>query len=152
MKRQKYVKSLKKGSKLYKVSHGVTMDGKRFVDVDEYKVTSIQYRKNDRRYIKILPDYTVEKTVFIKCDNCISYDFKVGSDFPTGVYSTPLQALKYAVKDVEESVQWYKDEIKTDGIKNDPELLAIYTEELEDVKVILRMVKGKITKLNKTGK
>lgn len=152
MKRQKYVKSLKKGSKLYRVHHGVTMGGRRFVDVDEYKVTSIQYRKSDKWFNKRLPNYVMAKTVFIKCDGGPSLDFKVGEDLPTGVYTTKLKALQYAVRDVEESIQWYKDEMKTDLIKNDPEELADYAEELEDMKVILRMIKGKITKEKKARK
>lgn len=150
MKRQKYVKSLKKGSKLYRVHHGVNIGGRRFADVDEYKVTSIQYRKNGAFAIKHLPDYATEKTVFINSDcGGISYNFKVGDDLPAGVYTTKLKALQYAVKDVEDSIQWYKGELETDAVKNDPEELAIYVEELEDMKVILRMIKGKITKEKK---
>ena len=136
---------------MYVVNKGVYVSGKRYADIVELAVTPIKMKRQRTRLVKHGYDYP--KTVFIKeVNGPLKYEFEVGSELPVGLYTTKLQALKYAVKDVEESVQWYKDEMETDDVKNDPEDLAIYVEELENMKVILRMVKGKITKLKKTGK
>ena len=163
MKRQKYVNSLDKGSILFNVSCWVSEGGKRHVDLEEWHITTIQASRGMAKWASdtFIPTKYVNlrlKSLYLTCDRDGNWlksipkhyrrQFKQGDDLPAGFYTTKLKALQYAIKDCEESVQWYNDEIK------DPEnadCIDVSVEELEDYKVLLRMTKSRLTKFKRTG-
>ncbi|AUS01960.1 hypothetical protein NVP3058O_042 [Vibrio phage 3.058.O._10N.286.46.B8] len=151
MKRQKYVDSLKKGSVLWKVCTYITEDGRRHVDVDRFVVSSIRNLPkpywNGHTFLR-----GCIKTIYVRDfdGGKLVSRFTVGDDLPRGFYTTQLQALKFAKFDVENSIKWYEEEIRVKQFSEN--VMAEYHEELNDHVIMLRNIKGKITKLKKANK
>lgn len=157
MKQQKYVNSLKKGSILWYVNVGY-WDGKYHCTIDKYVVTTIQCSrgmgkfKSDTfeptKYVNIRlheVGVTVNKdgSWMKSIPETFKRKFEVGADLPIGLYTTQLQALKYAVYDAKKEIAYMEKLVA------DPSELEDWTEELHDAKIVSSMVKRKLTAFKK---
>lgn len=66
--------------------------------------------------------------------------------FNGGLYTTELQAIKYAIFKWSESIKWYESEIATLSNINEAE---DYEEDLHFLKKEMTLLKGRLTKIRK---
>lgn len=72
--------------------------------------------------------------------------FELRNFLPEGVYTTELQAIKFALKQWTSNIEWYKEEMLT--ITNKKEL-ADYEADLRDLQKELKLLKSRCTKIQK---
>ncbi len=70
--------------------------------------------------------------------------FELGQFLPEGIYTTELQAIKFAVKQWETDVKWYQGEIAK---LDDPKEIAEYELELNDTVKELKLLKARHTRI-----
>lgn len=168
MKQQLTPKSLKKGSVLYRCIAGTDADNKRFIQMQEWVVRSIQRKRgsqsrlgraymvmlcdrDDRLYVNITERYlhvTVDKKGnWLKSipSDCRAQFKRDDERLPKGYYTTQEQAVKYAIQDKQESLATYKQWLEDE--KGDPEETELNQECVDDATAELRLLKSRLTKL-----
>jgi hypothetical protein len=157
MKPQRYPATIiKTGVVLYSATAWTDDTGKGHVDIDEWHVRSIQKRAVSKYSVtKNTVISLVEKKEYITWDknkwlsnippSCRRKFFE-NNPLPRGIYTTPLQALRYALESALLSVMWYEDK-KTSG-EWDALLEKEYREELK----LAQLVKSRITRTKKGQK
>lgn len=174
--RQKYPASIiKVNAVLYRYDAFTYDDGSSTVDLQEWVVRSIQRKRGSQtRYNRKAPfaEYRQEKFVNItRKVNGLTWgkrsrkngdfgflksiprycreQFKVGENLPLGIFTTKLAALKFAIKDKQESVDLC---IKYQESETDPDIKIEYQEEIDDNKKELKLLNSRLTRLKKSGK
>lgn len=170
MKQQKYPSSvIKVGAVLYEVS-AYYYEGKTSVDVDEWHVKSIrkkrgsqtkrgrdvpEYLKNDNLYVNIVAK--IDGVTFVRLSRKVGdigwsasipaqfrKQFAVGDDLPFGLYTTKLQAFKYALEsqneDVERIQKWLRSELSLEDREEGE-------QELAEEQLVLKALKSQLTRL-----
>ncbi len=168
MKRQKYPASvIKVGVNLYTAT-GVVWDGKVCIDVNEWVVRSIQckrgtkskfgfkniYPEDSAQYVNVTQrldgitwgklskktgDYGWKKSIPAEYRE----QFQVGADLPSGFYTTKLQALKYALGDELNHIEWYESELKKAESPYDKQELEL---ELAEAKQVAKALSSRISR------
>ncbi len=174
MERQIYpISKIKVGAVLY-TAIAYEWKGKINLDVNEWVVRSIQKKRGSQtKYGRTVSEFARNDDVYVNITEKVQgitwgkrskkngdygwlasisqqhrQSFKVGERLPYGVYTTKLAALKYALKSELESVKWYENELSNPCDSQD---VAEYTEELDEAKRLVKVIKSRITKeRNKT--
>lgn len=175
LKQQKFPSSvIKVGAVLFQVT-AYYHDGKTCVDVDEWHVKSIRkrrgsqtkngfnvpvYLRNDQVYVNLIAK--IEGVTWVRLSRKVGdigwspsipanfrKQFAVGQELPLGIYTTKLQAFKYAL---ESSIKY----ISNLNIRLESELNTVdreeYEQELHEEQLILKTLKSHITRLNNKSK
>lgn len=172
MKSQKYPKSTKVGSIFYSYHAWSYNDGSTEVELKEWHVRTIQCRRGtqtryghkrynadlfNEKYVNITAkvkgitwgkrsrkngDYGWLKSI----PSCYREQFMVGEPLPYGVFTTKLQALLFAIKEQEGSIERSKKYLAEE---TDPVEIAEWEEELRCEEKELRALKTRLTKLRK---
>ncbi len=172
LKGQKYPASIiKVGAILHEYDAYTYDDGSSTVEVKEWHVRSIMRKRGTQTkygYKQHLSEFNQEKYVHIteKCKATwgklstkqfhrgffksipkhLTKSFMVGGDLPSGIFTTKLAALKYAIKNKEQSIvrclSYQKEE-------TDPEEAAEWQEDIDSSKKELKLLNTRLTKLKK---
>lgn len=169
---QAYPRSkIKVGAVLYKVDVSEYDDGSMSVAVDEWIVRSIKRKRgsqtifNSRRpNADVAPVYVnvtakIKDVTWIRLSRKVNdfgwsksisqyhrAQFKVGRRLPKGLFTTPLAALKYALKSADKNLQTSLEYLEK---AQDVEEYNEVTEWIESDKKALRLIKSRIKKLTK---
>lgn len=166
MKRQKPPASFSVGSILYRYDAFTYDDGTRTVDAEKWIVRSIRAKRNSisrwgvrasglsdqRKMVNItrqIQDLTWSATKGWKKSIRAHHrdQFPAGNEFPTGFYTTPLQALKYAIQskecDIANCSRW-KDE------ESCPDEAALWDEDIVNHKMELKLLRSALTRRKKS--
>lgn len=170
-KQQKYPASIiKVGAVLYRFEAYTYDDGSSTVELQEWCVRSIQRKRGSQTYYgrkKPLAEFYQEKYVnvtqkvkgvtwgkrsrkngdfgFLKSiPENYRKQFKVGNDLPVGIFTTQLTALKFAIKDKEESIKRFHQ-----YIKEETDLVEIkeWEDEIDDANKELKLLKSRHTRM-----
>lgn len=157
MKPQRYPASIiKVGAILFKASGWTDDEGKCHLSLDEWHVRSIQNRTINKYFetkktvislVEKQDDITWQKDKWLNSFPAqYRKKFYEHDPLPRGLYTTPLQALRFELESTYESLKWYEEE-KASGIWSD-EHEDEYNGELKLIKVI----KSRITRLKNSKK
>ncbi|WJT11040.1 hypothetical protein [Vibrio harveyi] len=175
-KQQKYPSSvIKEGAVLYRYDAIAYEDGTYEVECQEWIVRSIKRKRgsktvmggrksfladfasSDVKYVNITQkkkgvtwgklskkhfDFGFLKSIPQK----YKQQFAVSSDLPKGLYTTKLAALKYELKSNE---IFLKESQRCLKVETDPECIAEYEEEIRDYTKCVKLLKSRLTRLNK---
>ncbi|WP_338854207.1 hypothetical protein WE348_23215 (plasmid) [Alteromonas macleodii] len=172
LKQQKYPVSLiKVGVVLYKFEAFTYDDGSSAVELQEWHVRSIQRKRGTQTSYgvkKPLAEYYQDKYVnitqkikgvtwgkrsrkngdygFLKSiPEYFRKQFRVGNDLPSGIFTTQLSALKYAIKDKEESINRCLHFLKEES---DPIEISEWEIDIAENEKELKLLKSRLTRLN----
>lgn len=171
MKPQKYPHSkIKKGIILYCYDAFSYDDGTSTVELQEWHVRSIMRKpRTQTRFGRPNPYAEFHQTIYIYVTRKVKditwgkksrkngdfgwlgsiseyyrKSFRVGSDLPTGLYTTKLSALKYAVHEKLESIKRLKKYAKEE---TDLEEIKEWNECIESDEKELKLLKSRLTRL-----
>ncbi|ANO57551.1 hypothetical protein [Vibrio phage vB_VhaS-a] len=153
MKAQAIPKTLTKNRRLFKVTV-YTWEGRTTVDLDEYVVVSCFLRKRlsigktkQVRAVKNDPKYVNSKGqltgAYVSKYDELKFNDVLRDELPHGVYTTPLQAYKYAVEAAEE---WLKRLESSEVSEEDQD---VHDVDIAEAKKELKSVKAALTRYKK---
>lgn len=154
MKPQRYPSSIiKVGAVLYKAFGWVDDEGRCHVDVDEWRVRSIQNRTISKHFgtkktvislVHKLDDITWKKGKWLtNFPAHYRQKFYENEPLPAGFYTTQNMALRYALESTYLSIKWYEEE-KAAGMWS-----AEHEEEYNGELKLVKIIKSRITRLKK---
>lgn len=156
--------SISKGTVLYSFEGISFTDGTSSVEAHEWHVRSVQNRntyidlsglklRNTRRKAVMVSLVSKKQGVtWIKgawaknIPKAHKMTFEVSDRLPEGIYTTRLQAIKFAVKKCESEIAWYEIQIPTLSSKKD---IGKYEDDLTCFRKELKLLKSRLTKLSK---
>ncbi|MCZ4337663.1 hypothetical protein [Shewanella colwelliana] len=157
-------KSLSKGD-VYFSFEGISFnDGSTSIEAHEWHVRSVQNRSTYIEWSGLKLRNTRRKAVMVSLvskkqgvtwvkgawakyiPKAHKMTFEVSDRLPEGIYTTKLQAIKFAVQKWEADISWYENKIPTIKAKRE---IAQYEEDLACLKKELKLLKSRLTKLNK---
>ncbi|MEZ8959557.1 hypothetical protein AB6E94_19245 [Vibrio lentus] len=86
-------------------------------------------------------------TKYIPKDHLLRFEFN--KQLPEGVYTTKLQAIKYAIEVFNTDIHWYETKLAE---INQPSEAKRYSDDLLALKKELKLLKGKLTRLRNSSK
>lgn len=175
MNQQKYPSSIiKVGVVLYQVN-AYYHEGKSYIDVDEWHVKSIRkkrgtqtkngravasYLKDDNQYVNLVAK--IDGVTWVRLSRKIGdigwsptisphfkKQFAVGRDLPLGIYTTKLQAFKYAMKSSTDYIESVNNRLKTESSLD---IREEYEQELAEEQLVLKALKAQLTRLKNKSK
>lgn len=157
-------KSLSKGD-VYFSFEGISFnDGSSSVEAHEWHVRSIQNRSTYRSRCGTKLSSTTRNALMVSLvskknhvtwvrgawakyiPNEYKRMFEVADRLPEGIYTTQLQAIKFAVKKWEADISWYENEMPTIKAKRE---IAKYEDDLACLQKELQLLKSRLKKLSK---
>ncbi len=156
-------KSLSKGD-VYFSFEGISFDdGSTSVEAHEWHVRSIQNRSTYRSRCGLKLMSSIRKASMVSLvskkkgvtwvrgawakyvPNEYKRMFEVADRLPEGIYTTKLQAIKFAVQKWEADITWYENEIPTLKTKRE---IARYEDDLTCLRKELKLLKSRLKKLS----
>ncbi|APX10023.1 hypothetical protein SL034_004257 [Vibrio harveyi] len=169
---QKYPHSkIKVGAVLYKIDAYSYDDGSSTVEVQEWVVRSIGFRRGTQtrfgrklytaKYHQTKVVYLTQKVkgvtwgklskkhgdfgFYKSISKRFKEDFNVGSHLPRGMFTTVVAALKFAIKEHESSIKWCQEELQVEDVSDKEE----WEQSIREYEKELRLLKARLTKLKK---